>query len=110
MKLSNWVSSDRILTEEDRARMGTASFTAAKLALAGPRLIIPFTRVVANVLNKQLDYTGIGFFRSMWASHFVSDLSGTRFEAKTKDQRELELKRAIVGTTVMTFLLSHTPD
>jgi DNA-cytosine methyltransferase len=60
-------------------------------------LIIPFTRVPANVLNQQLSFTPVGILRAMTKS------GRAEFDLITSEQRNRELIKGILGTTMMTM-------
>jgi len=75
-----------------------------------PRLMMPFVRIVANVLNKQLDYTPVGLIRSAFAE--TVERQGTQKVRKVKstDQRAMEIKKGIIGTALLAGLLLRKPD
>lgn len=58
------------------------------------KLVIPFTRVVANVLNQQLDYSPYGFTRLFpWGRRW--------FELETSEARNRQIVKASIGTLGM---------
>lgn len=82
------------------------------------RFLIPFVRVPANVTNRALDYTPVGFVRSVFPAVFVGKGKGSytnalageykrggSYEMKSADQRAMELKKGIVGTAAVVALL-----
>ncbi len=62
-------------------------------------LIIPFTRVPANVLNQQLSFTPVGILRAMTKS------GRAEFDLITSEQRNRELIKGVLGTTMMTMAM-----
>lgn len=64
------------------------------------RLIVPFSKVVANVLNNSLDFTPAGFLRS--------EFKGAREKFGIETQRQINQQRgrAALGTLGMTWLAS----
>lgn len=62
-------------------------------------LIIPFTRVPANVLNQQLSFTPVGVLRAMTKS------GRAEFDLITSEQRNRELIKGVLGTTMMTMAM-----
>lgn len=60
----------------------------------GAKLIVPFTRVVANVINNAIDLTPQGFTRA---------ISGKMKGALTERQYHQQLARATLGTIGMSF-------
>lgn len=69
------------------------------------RLVVPFIRVVANVLNQQLDYSPYGYLRAKgWnASSWTEKLgagTSTR-QNETSKERNREYIKATIGTTLM---------
>lgn len=75
-----------------------------KVAKTVGRTIIPFTRVVSNVINNGLDWTPIGFIREGIPERFVDIVKGEQ-KSFTRVQKQ-ELGRAILGTVGMTYLAS----
>jgi hypothetical protein len=82
------------------------------------RFLVPFVRVPANVTNKALDYTPVGFVRSVFPAVFVGQGKGSyatplagefkkggSYEMKSADQRAMEFKKGIVGTAAVAALL-----
>jgi len=67
------------------------------------KFIVPFTNIVANVLNNAIDWTPWGFKRYKWG-HFFD--KGADSEPVTKRQRQQKLFRAMVGTAVMSTLIT----
>lgn len=66
------------------------------------KLIVPFTRVVANVLNQQLDYTPYGYLRALkWN---VGARMDKRTSANNEKERNRLLIKATLGTTIMVSL------
>lgn len=61
--------------------------------------VVPFTRIVANVWNQGLDYTGFGFIRS---KYFSKDLEGTAEEVETK--KKMMRQRAKYGMTAVAIM------
>lgn len=76
---------------------GAISRVTGKKTVGGAvaRFIVPFTRVVSNVLNVALDWTPAGFTR----------LKGEKFNL-TERQRRQQLGRAVLGTVGMAYLAS----
>jgi hypothetical protein len=78
--------------------------TARAIALALPRLVMPFTRVVANVTNRQLDFI-IGAPRAYFKKTFVLEAGRVKGFEKSADQRAIELKKGIAGNVGLGALL-----
>lgn len=74
------------------------------------RFILPFTSIVANVSNKSLDYSPVGLLRAYWDVNL--SLKGGKIvaEAKTADQRARELKKGILGTSMIIALMLRDPN
>jgi hypothetical protein len=73
------------------------------------RYVVPFTRIVANVINEQIDYTPIGFVRARRGGSFSSlnwFASQPKSHAKTAQDARMLIGKAVVGTTVMGTLLA----
>lgn len=87
--------------------VGMKIYSAASSA---PRLLMPFVRIVANVMNKQLDYTPAGLIRSMMAETIERQGTQKIRKVKSVDQRSAELKKGIIGTALLVGLLLRTPD
>jgi hypothetical protein len=88
---------------------GVLGWAARGLSTAGEKFkpfkfIVPFTRIVANVLNQQIDYTPYGYLRAFGlnASHWSKGITST--EAKSDRDRRRELIKATIGTTLMAGL------
>jgi hypothetical protein len=58
------------------------------------KLIVPFTRVVANVLNQQLDYTPYGYLRALGLN------ASARMDASTKASTVRERNRKLIKATI----------
>ena len=85
--------------------IGLLAKTFAGLSRKFPpfRLIVPFTRVVANVLNQQIDYTPWGYLRAfgLSPSNFIPiDSTG----AKNAKERNRQIIKATMGTMLMVGL------
>lgn len=74
------------------------------------KFLMPFVRIVANVLNKQLDYSPVGLLRAVLPA--TVELKGGKVVAKDKtaDARAMELKKGVVGTLIIIGMLARTPD
>ncbi len=88
---------------------GVLGFVATKLAETGEkypwfRLVVPFTRIVANVLNQQLDYTPYGFLRAAGVNLGRSTSKPTK--AKDIRDRNRKIIKAMMGTLLMTGIYS----
>ncbi|MCK5018339.1 MAG: hypothetical protein KAS32_14875, partial [Candidatus Peribacteraceae bacterium] len=75
------------------------------------KFIIPFTRIVANVLNQQLDYTPYGFVRaqggiSRMVNKVFSNANITESAPQTAEARSRQLIKAAWGTMMMAGLYS----
>jgi len=72
------------------------------------KAIIPFTRIVANVLNQQLDYTPYGYARafdkSLSGIFFPEDFQIGSTGAKTVEERNRKLIKASIGLSTMAGL------
>ena len=77
-----------------------------KALMTAPKLVVPFVRIVANVLNRGIDYAGGGVVRAALPSKRVGSLGSgkTEFVAKSADERAMELKRGIFGIVVLGVL------
>ena len=63
----------------------------------GTRLIVPFTRVVANVVNRQLDFL-VGVPRAiLFSSNLILEGGRVVLKEKTADDRAIELRKGITG-------------
>lgn len=71
-----------------------------KKAMGWFRLIVPFTRVVANVLNQQIDYTPYGYLRAFGLNAGRGMKESTR--AKDVRERNRKLIKATIGLIGMT--------
>lgn len=86
---------------------GVLGFVASKLSEAGNtiplfKLVAPFTRIVANVLNQQIDYTPYGYLRAVgWTVSAKMDKST---KAKDVRDRNRKLIKATMGTVLMVGL------
>lgn len=79
--------------------------TVQKALMTAPKLVVPFVRIVANVLNRGIDYSGAGVVRAVASTKRVGSLGGqTSFQAKTADERAMELKRGIFGIVTLGVL------
>lgn len=121
-----------LVTEADRfASFGTFNYRpqgflgvvangAASIGRKVPpfRLIVPFTRIVANVLNQQVDYTPYGFLR---ATGHNGSSAWSRYKGKqgvdtgilstspgNEEQQHRALFKAAFGTTLMMGLFALT--
>ena len=67
------------------------------------KFVAPFTRIVANVTNRSLDYTVVGFKRAALGHDFQDKVFGNK--AKTPphsvEERAQHTSKAIIGTTAM---------
>lgn len=63
------------------------------------RIIVPFSRIIANTINNSLDYTPYGYKRA-FLGHFVE---GKQFERGSRQYYQ-QLSRATVGSMAMTAL------
>lgn len=93
---------------EPEGVLGWASRAANFAARTGPafRFIVPFTNIVANVLNQQLDYTPLGAIRGARKVVF-----GDESYAKTNDEAGKLIIKSLLGTTfAMTLLMAALSD
>jgi hypothetical protein len=74
-----------------------------KAIATSPKLVIPFIRIGANVLNRGIDYSGVGFLvgRGLLKKKLVTKGSKVGTEAKTVDELHMERARGIMGIAVM---------
>lgn len=70
------------------------------------KLVVPFTRVVANVLNQQLDYTPWGYLRSYGLSPSSWGEKIPSMKPVSVEERNRELIKATFGTIVIFSLLA----
>jgi len=88
---------------------GLLGYVATKLSetgqkIQGVKLIAPFTRIVANVLNQQLDYTPYGALRAYGVNFGAKMDSNTK--AKDVRDRNRKLIKATLGTALLYGLYS----
>ena len=80
--------------------MGTATRKAPPV-----RLVVPFTRVVANVFNNGLDWTPIGAYRAMLPEGIskgkIPGMKNVEVKQRTTRERNQMLARAAIGTVAM---------
>ena len=77
----------------------TRQLSAALNKLPLLRFFIPFTNIIANVANEQINYTPIGF----WRAYKGGSISGKR-NTEITDLEKAELyTKAAIGTTLMTL-------
>lgn len=98
--------------------LGAASQAAATLGRRVPpfRLIVPFTRIVANVLNQQLDYTPYGFLRAqgwnaseMYSKHIHETASkDASTAAQNNEDKQRLIFKAAIGTSLLMGLYALT--
>lgn len=91
----------------------TNDFQVKEGPLKGVRplsFIVPFTRIIANVLNRYLDWTPWGLVRAAKGGQGLS--AGNRFAKRyTPEERQREAIKAITGTAAMAALMAMTtPD
>jgi hypothetical protein len=84
--------------------LGTVASTLSGLGESVPafKFVVPFTRVVANVLNQQLDYTPYGYLRAS-GFNFGAGMKN-RTTAENINERNRILIKATLGTIAMTSL------
>lgn len=84
--------------------IGSVANALANLGQAVPpfRMIVPFTRIVANVLNQQLDWTPYGYARAFGvnASSWTHGDKTTGYKGDAEG-RNRELIKATIGTALM---------
>ena len=88
-----------------RGRMG---YIAELLSTAGQKipafkLVVPFTNIVANVLNQQLDYTPYGLYRAGRSRVKGIDPKSSDVIQSEKQRNRTAIK-SVMGTTMMTGL------
>jgi len=77
------------------------------------RFIIPFTRIITNVVNNSLDYTPVGFVRAARGVRGFRSFEGNRitkpaFKELTKDERQRLIAKASLGIALAaTFQAMH---
>lgn len=68
------------------------------------RFIVPFTRIIANVANRYLDYSFVGYIRAAKGSMgFDTDTYGKKYREFTPEERIKETIKASIGTMAMLF-------
>ena len=93
--LMGWLSSTM-----SRATTSKATDTAGmKITKGVARTIVPFTRIIANVVNNGLDWTPAGFMREGLPKNLWERKALSRIQYQ-------ELGRAAMGTIAMTYLAS----
>jgi len=101
---------DKALTPEAKKAIGWRGTMAAKAVAMPMRLLIPFTRIVANVTNKAMDWTPVGLARAQLPFNVTYDSGFGKVVPKGTDQRSLELKKGIIGTAAMFWLMNRDPE
>ncbi len=85
-----------------------------KAMATSAKLIIPFVRIGANVLNRGIDYSGAGLPLSLLSKKLTGSAKQGFFksEAKTVDEIQMERARGSLGLAVMglVYLLSDPDD
>ena len=77
-----------------------------KAAVTTARLVVPFTRVVANVVNAQLDWTPVGIMRGVTDYGKAAEGQGRMLrphEINTERQRYQQISRGVLGTMAMGY-------
>lgn len=84
--------------------LGTVASTLSGLGEKVPafKFVVPFTRVVANVLNQQLDYTPYGYLRAS-GFNFGAGMKNRTTAENINDRNRLLIK-ATLGTAAMVSL------
>ncbi len=88
-------------------------FTGRTYTMRAAKLLIPFTRIVANVANTAINYTPMGFARAHKGYIGTEEKGEKRFYREyTEEEREKLRIKALIGTTAMAtlFFLSEPPD
>lgn len=73
------------------------------------RLIVPFTRIITNVVNNSLDYTPVGLVRAArgvrgFRSFEKNNITKTAFKELNKDERQRLIAKAAIGITMTAAL------
>lgn len=95
---SSEFASEATYNHEPHGALGQISNTVGNLSNKLPimKIFVPFTRIVANVTNRGLNYSPLGYKRAY--------LGYTGEEALTGEQRKQMLARANIGTAGLTAL------
>jgi hypothetical protein len=95
-----------VFTQKPKGLIGKAARMIGSFSDSGPlaalatKPIVPFTNVVANVFNEQLNFTPIGFLRQKFGGEewMVRDVDGQLVEDKTL------LNKAVMGTALTSLI------
>ena len=73
------------------------------------RIIIPFTRIITNVVNNSLDYTPVGFVRAARGARGFKTFENNQFtkgafRELTRDERQRYIAKAALGITLTAAL------
>lgn len=85
--------------------IGVAADYIGKLTRKVPalKLVVPFTRVVANVLNNAIDYTPVGIIRGLKPDLLTKE---NAFKYESPRQRYQEIGRGALGTLALGYFSS----
>jgi len=74
------------------------------------KFIVPFTRIISNVLNRYLDWTPVGLLRAAKGGIGFDSLGENFHRQYTPEQRRDVMIRAIAGMTAMAAIWALTDD
>jgi hypothetical protein len=97
---------ERALKDGNKTQKAMALAVKAASGIGTP--LMPFTRIVANVMNKWLDYTPLGIVRGTVFRNYkwVKEAGAKVVQHKELDQATEELKKGVFGTLAMYALLN----
>ncbi len=97
---------------KDDTRLDSQGFKGKvqKLHSGAGKFLVPFVRVVANVINKSLDYSPAGIFRAQFETTWTLVNGKPKSIQKSADLRAREMKKGLIGTTAIAALLAMDPD
>ncbi len=108
-------------TQKPTGVIGVLSEQMGKAArkIPGGKFVLPFTRIVANVVNNSLDWTPIGIKRALAPEGLGKTIGKMAKKAAGEEvtieslrprARNQELGRALLGTVAMTYFASLAAD
>jgi hypothetical protein len=90
---------------------GASAYTREVAVFSPIQFIVPFTRVVANVMNRSLDWTPHGYVRALKGGMGSGKFSENRWSTKyTPEQKQREIIKATLGTIGMAALWAMSDE
>ncbi len=114
-------SSQGVYTQNPEGAIGWVSQKVSEITrkVPGGKLIVPFTRIVANVTNNSLNWTPLGIKRALVKPTKIGDktyfkeggfLSEYYKDPLTTRQRQQALTRGVLGTLAMAYFATLAND